>query len=300
MSDTLIAPASADTTVVDSQVVATSPASTEPVSGNPAAEEARRALYEKHYGTSSGTADIPSGTSTSASVAQADQTSSTTPPASAVPPEMIEVLQAMQRELVDLRTKVGQPMQAAPVVATTAAEPDWISLLREGKVDEAKRALVLDVAKELQGPTVEQAVSRAREVARAESEAAAFVAEIRTANADIIEMEPYVTMQAQAALAQVTAEGKIKTTEDAIREYKKAVLDATRSAREVALKFRGSGKAEANVRNREVLASSTIPPQQVDQARTQQTTDAEKAPESVESYFEKRKAQENSRRGLAV
>jgi hypothetical protein len=147
---------------------------------------------------------------------------------------------------------------------------------------------------------IDQAVNRAREIARAEADIDIFVRDLRASNQDIIDMEQFVTLDAQSRLGAAQAAGKIKTTEDAVREYKKAVLESTDAARKTAQKLRGSGKNEAMVRSREVLSASTLSPQQITQPVQNQGDGKTAEPESLESYFEKRKASESSRRGLAV
>lgn len=293
MSDTLtVAPASE--TQQTAPVVVASP---EPTRGTQQDSD-RAALYEKHYGTSSGDPTPPATVTSTASAAQADPTLATTtvPPAGVSPEQFSQALQAIQAEFAALRTE-RTPTGTSTTEAVT--EPGWISLLREGKVAEAEAALAQSIAGKLQGPTVEQAVARAREISRAEANIESFVKDLRTANPEISDLEPFIAMDAQQRLAVVQNEGKIKSTEDAVTYYKKAVLEATDSARKIAQKLRGSGKTEAMTRNREVLSASTLPPQGVDTARAQQTTDSEPVPETAESYFEKRKALEAQRKGLA-
>ena len=277
-----------------------------PIQGNTAQDQARREMYEKHYGTAGGTQqDSTPDTSTNSTAAQADTSTTVGGDPAPLPPQYIEALQAVQRELEQLRASQVRP---APVEATPDpnAEPAWISLLREGKTQEATAALAAEVAKQVEQKvkpdTIEAAVARAREISRAENEIESFVKDLRTANPELVPIEQWVTYDAQARLEAVQASGKIKTTEDAIREYKKAVLDATESARKIAQTFRGSGKTEAMTRSRDVLTASTLSPQQVDTSRTQQGSDPNKAPEpeTLDNYFEKRKAQESQRRGLAV
>lgn len=260
-------------------------------------DAARRALYEKHYGTPSGDTTAPPVTSP-APAAQADTTQDTTATAGVPPEYFTSALDAIRQEFAALR----QQMTPAPVAAPTTpaeAEPGWVSLLREGKIAEAEQALAVAIAAKVQGPTVEQAVARATERMQAESEINSFVKDLRSANPELVDMEKFVAVDAQERLFKLQNEGKIKTTEDAVREYKRAVLDATESARKIVQKLRGSGKTEAMVRSREVLSASTISPQQVDAARAQQTTDGEPVQETAESYFEKRKAAESARKGLA-
>jgi hypothetical protein len=258
----------------------------------------RAALYEKHYGSPPPPADTTTVSTSTASAAQADPTLASTAPAGVSPETFAAAIAAIQNEFAALR----QDLRPAPVTSTSsaAAEPGWITKLRDGDIAGAESALAIAIAGKLQGPTVEQAVSRAREIARAESNIESFVKDLRVANPEIADMEPFIAMDAQQRLAVVQAAGTIKSTDDAVREYKKAVIDATESARKIAQKLRGSGKTEAMTRNREVLSASTINPQQVDANRTQQTTDTEPVAETTESYFEKRKALESQRKGLAV
>ena len=290
------------TTVVAPETTVATSAATEtvqqPVAGNPEADARRAALYEKHYGAPEGSTSPEPVVTSTASAAQADSTlASTTAVPQGVSPETFqEFARAIQQEFAALRTQL-QPTPTG--TAAAEAEPGWITLLREGKVTEAEAELAKRVAAQVQGPAVEQAVNRAREIARAESNIESFVKDLRLANPEIVDMEPFIAMDAQQRLAVVQQSGSIKSTDDAVREYKKAVIDATESARKIAQKLRGSGKTEAMTRNREVLSASTIQPQGVDTQRTQQTTDSEPVAETVESYFEKRKASEASRKGLA-
>ena len=284
-----------------------------PIHGNPAAEEARRALYEKHYGTTAPqtTEVAPTPTPTPAPAVTAPATSEptvTTPAAPAqvtLPQEFLEAFTAMKAELAAIKGAVAPPPPPPPPVDPNA-EPTWISLLREGKVKEAEDALVESVAKrqrediaKTQQETVDQAVTRAREIARAEADVESFVKELRVANPDLSIMESFVTNDAQARLARVQASGSIKTTDDAVREYKKAVLDATESARKIAQQLRGVGKTEAMVRTKEVLSASTPTPQQIVQRQDTSAAPTGEQPagdpvEEARKYLEARQQRETS------
>lgn len=290
----------------ETPVTPVTPAS-EPVQGNPAAEEARRALYEKHYGTPA--AAEPVVPATPAPVAVTTATSEPVAPAPTapaqvtLPQEFLDAFNAMKSELAAIKGAVAPPPPPAPP-ADPNAEPTWISLLREGKVKEAEDALVESVAKrqrediaKQQQETVDQAVTRAREIARAEADVESFVKELRVANPDLSIMESFVTNDAQARLAKVQASGVIKTTEDAVREYKRAVLDATESARKIAQQLRGVGKTEAMVRNKEVLSASTPTPQQIVQRQDTPVTPSGEQPaadpvEEARKYLEARQQRE--------
>lgn len=272
-----------------------------PVQGNPDAEAARRALYEKHYGATpqEDNANTEQTVTSTGSTAQVEQNSQNpVPPVVAtVPPELLDTLKAMQQEIIALRQAQVKPVLDANT--EHAPEPSWITALKEGRIEDAEKLLADVAAKRNQESIVEAAVARAREVARAESEIESFVKDVRGANTDIADMEELVTFRAQQALEGVKASGKIKTTEDAIREYKRAVLDATDYARKVAQKLRGSGKQEAMTRNQEVLSATTLNPQQITSTREpQQNSQGSAEPESIENYFEKRKQAEAARKGL--
>lgn len=264
------------------------PAAPAPSETDAAADAARRALYEKHYGS---TPAIPA----------AEPVVPATPAPAAtqlsLPPEFVSAFQTMAAELAAVKAAVAPP--PAPVVP---GEPEFVTLLREGKTSEAIAAMAKEVKKlnqaeteQSQRDTVDQAVSRAREVARAEADVESFVKELRAVNPELSVMEAFVTSDAQARLAKVQATGVIKTTEDAVREYKRAVLDATETARKIAQQLRGAGKTEAMVRSREVLNASTPTPQQVvmpnDPQPTQETTEVDPT-ESARKYFESRQRRE--------
>lgn len=270
------------------------------ITANPA-DEARRKLYEKHYGAP------PPQEAPAVPVAPAptsEPTAQVVPPSEPVvapapavlPPEYLQVLQAMQAQLAAVQAKLEPAAPAAPA-APAEDEPGWVSLLREGKIKEAEAALAKSAMSQVGPSLVDQAVARAREVARAEAEVETFVRDLKTANPELSIMEGFVTSEAQQRLAKVQASGTIKTTEDAVREYKKAVLDATELARNIARTLRGTGKTEAMTRSREVISASTPTPQQIVPREESPTQAANEPPtESLESYFEKRKTRETNLR----
>ena len=253
----ILTPAPAETTLTP-DVATTSPQDPgTPIQGNPAADEARRQLYEKHYG-----APPPEDRTEPATTPEPAQGTATpvtpAPTPGAVPPEYMAVLQALQNELIQnreqltaLKNMVRPAEQLRPSGDAYEPEPTWVSLLREGRIKEAEDAMAAAVSAKVTAPAVEQAVSRAREIARAEHDIELFVNDLKTANPELVSagMEPFVTAEAQARLARVQASGVIKSTDDAVREYKKAVIDATESARNIALKLRGQGATDAMVRS---------------------------------------------------
>lgn len=261
----------------------------------------RQALYERHYGTPDGGTAAPVETAPPTdSVAQAEQVEApVTPAAATLPPEVLQLMQSMQQELAAVKERLT-PTAATPAVDPNA-EPNWVTLLREGKTNEAVRALAGDVAAINQTALIAQATAQTRETMRAEAEIDRYTTEIRGQNPDLAPMEQLIAADAGNRMAAARTAGIINSTDDAVRIYKSCVAEAVTSARKLYHTLRGDGKQEAQVRQREVLSSRPIPPQSVDTSRPQVTgTDAAEAPqETVADYLEKRRSVDNWRKGLA-
>lgn len=261
----------------------------------------RQALYEQYYGTSTGgdttVVDPESVADTTAQVVT--ETATQAPPVATLPPEVLQLMQQMQTELAELRTQLKPP---APVVDTThEPEPSWISLLREGRVKEAEDALATAVAKKNQDQLLQQSTAQTREVMRAEADIDRFTTELRTANPELVPMEKMIAVEAQELMAQARQKGLIKTTDDAIRIYKTSVTEAVTSARKLYHTLRGDGKSEAQIRQREVLSSRPVPPQQVDTSRPQvnQNQTQEPPAQTDVEYIQRRKQVSDFQKGLA-
>jgi hypothetical protein len=263
-------------------------------------DQNRQALYEQYYGSTGGTQTTQETAPPAESTAQVEQVeASVVPPAATLPPEIMQLMQQMSAELAEVKAKLTP---AAPTVNTEAEpEPGWIKLLREGRVSEAEDALADAVARKNQQKLVEDSTNQTREIMRAENEIDRFTTELRTANADLVPLEKLIAVDAQERMAAARAAGQIKTTDDAIRIYKTSVTEAVASARKLYQRVRGDGKEEAQVRQREVLSSRPITPQQPDLSRSQnsETTPQEPPTESPQEYLEKRRAIDNWRKGLA-
>jgi hypothetical protein len=208
-------------------------------------------------------------------------------------------MQSMQAELAEVKAKLTP---TAPVVNTEhSPEPGWISLLKEGRIEEAQDALASLVAKKNQDVLLQQGVAQTRELMRAENEIDRFTTDLRSQNPELVPMEKTIAVDAQERMAAARNAGLIKTTDDAIRIYKESVTEAVKSARKLYLLIRGEGKQEAQVRQREVLSSRPMTPQATDTNRPQATgQEAQEPPvETPAEYLEKRRAVDNWRKGLA-
>ena len=256
----------------------------------------RTELYQKYYGTQEGvtpTEAVPPAPAVAALAPPPPEPVAS--PVATLPPEIVSLMQSMQVELTELKTKLTPAAPAAPA----DAEASWIGLLREGKIKEAEDALAESVAKRNQAQIIQQAVTQAREIARAEAAVERHVAMVRGANPELAPMEPWIASVATARMQAAQTQGLVKSTDDAIRIYTTSVDEAVESARKVYLTLRGEGQQQAMTRNREVLSSQPIPPQQVDTSRPQVTgTPADPAVESPQDYLAKRTANQNRLKGL--
>lgn len=264
--------------------------------GNPTQDADRAALYEKHYGSITSPAEA---TQVSDPAAQA----AVAPPAPQVTqlaPEVLQMLAAMQARLDALDSKVPAP--PPPPAPDPNAEPNWITLLREGKIKEADEAHAAAIAAKIQQQITDNAVAQAREFSRVEQITQAHVAAVRAANQDLTPMQGYIEFEAGQLIQKAQREGKVKTTDDAIRVYTQSVDEAVANARKLYHTLRGDGKTEAMTRNREVISSLPITPQGVQMDRTQATpngTQAQLEP-TVQDYLEKRRSLSNAQKNLGL
>ena len=265
----------------------------------------RQALYNQYYGTSTGgTESVVEATPVVDTTAQVVQEPVVQPPAATLPPEYLQVLQAMQAELAALRAAQPVAVSTAPA-APAEIEPAWIPLLREGKIKEAEDAMAQSVMARIKdqfgNQFLQQSTAQTREIMRAEAETDRFTSDLRAQNPELVPMEKMIAVHAQELMNVARQQGKIHTTDDAIRTYKESVTEAVSSARKLYHTLRGDGKQEAQVRQREVLSSRPIPPQSVDTSRPQVNgQDAQEPPvESGAEYLQKRLAVQNWQKGLA-
>ena len=262
----------------------------------------RQALYEQYYGPSTGSAaPVTEVTApvveTTAPVVPDPATSA--PVTTPVSPEVLQLLQTMQQELVALRNERQTPATST-ATTSTEYEPAWIPLLRDGKIKEAEEAMAAFVIQRGQGQIVQAAVTQAREIARAETAVERHVTAVRSANPDLVPLESWIASEAAARMQRAQASGQVKSTDDAIRIYTSSVDEAVASARKLYLTLRGEGQQQAMTRNREVITSQPIPPQQVDTSRPQVTGGQPTEPkvETPQEYLAKREAAQARQKGL--
>ena len=203
-----------------------------------------------------------------------------------------QFMQQVMVELQELKSRVAPP--PAPEPSVPVSQEDWLKLLSEGKKIEGERALA-----ELLGPQIqEQAVQKALALMQAERAVTDYNNEIRTKNADLLDMEEYIGLGANMRIQAAQQAGRIKTPADYVTVYKEAVNAEIENARKLTQKLQGAGAQRAAVRSSEVVASQTLRPNPVNTQREQPSTPAEPPVETFNDYFAKRKAQHASFSGL--
>lgn len=258
-------------------------------------DTSRAAVYEKYYG---GTQPPVESVPVTEPVAQTVTDPAPAAPVAVVPPEVLQLMTEMRSEIQALKTQLTPAVSTA---TTSAAEPSWIAMLREGRIEEAEAALADSVAKRNQNQIVQEAVQQERIVRQTERVIENFLGEVRAQNQDLLPMEEMIAADVQRRISVAQNSGKLKTTEDVVKIYKDCVNESVSSARKLYHQIRGDGKQEAMTRNREVLSSQPIRPQQVDTARTQAVPGQaqEPAPMSDAEYLQRRQAVASWHKGLA-
>lgn len=219
-----------------------------------------------------------------------------TPPAPAPAPTEPSVNNETIQVLLDRIAALenAQKPQAPPPPAAPEATADWVDLLVSGKKAEAEAALRAQLAV----PDASQVITQAVEQMRAEQELNNFMVEVRTANADIASMEPFVAALAERELQQVLSQKPQASPAERVAAYKTAVNNAITSARNTILEFRGQGAQQASTRQTQVLAQPTLVPTPVNTNR--ETPTSPEAPESATDYVAKRQQWSARGRGLTL
>lgn len=222
--------------------------------------------------------------------------SATGAPVATLPPEVLAHLQQMQTELTALRT---QQVSSSPKASD--AGPEWIEKIRSGDFAGAEAAMARRIEESLQ-PKLEavkqQAYNDALNASQVNTEVDRFLTQVRQDNPDIIPFERYLQGPVSERIQIAQQAGRIKSSQDFLREYRAAVDGEVTSLRQRVQTVRASGKDDALTRVVSVQHSTPLTPQQVQSNQTQTTSQQNLQPESNDEYFAKRRADESRRRGL--
>ncbi len=241
------------------------------------ANESPEQTYQRLYGTVQST-----GTTATSVVAT-------------IPTELTETLQALQAEIVSLKA------QGSPAIPA-ASKLEWVEKIRQGDFDGAQASLVSAVQNGM-APRLEsvrqQAYQDALAATQVNQEMERHLTKMRQENPDLIQFERYLQAPVAERVQLAQKAGRIRNPQDFVREYRDAVDGEVANLRNLGLQFRAAGKDEALTRNRQVISSSPLVPQQV-QSTNQASQDSQNTSEgeTTDSYFARRKADESRRRGL--
>lgn len=249
----------------------TSTSSAEPQAQSPQTES-REALYAKLYGQEP-PAEKPVAT----------------PPAAAAEPDYKALFTQLAQEVAGLKQAITKPPET---VEPPKPAEDWFALLQAGKRTEAEQTLKDYVANGAAKQIEQSVLVRAVELARTERDIEDFNRSVRAANPDLLDVEDLVSLKAQAKLAPL--EPTFKSPKDYSDAYKRVVNEAVEDIRKLLQRTRAAAKNEAMTTRREVLASTTMNPNDI--GRREQTADGSQPPQaepdtSPQSYIEMRKAQ---------
>lgn len=214
------------------------------------------------------------------------------PVAPAPEADLKAVLTALTDRLAALETSRSAAPPAAPAEQATPQQvADWLSLLQEGKKEEAEAALAGKLG--VQSP--ESIITAAVEQMRVEQDLNEYTRKVQADNADIADMEPYISAMVGFEANQKFA-GKRPTPTEYSVFYKDAVARHVADARKLVLGFRGQGATNATTRTTQVLAQPTFVPQPVNTNR--ETPTQVQAPEAPQDYIAARQARNAADRGL--
>lgn len=202
-------------------------------------------------------------------------------------------LQTLMEEVRSLREQVSSRLPA-PVVAAEITPESWLKLLADGKVSEGEAALARRMEAELSAKIEQRTIERLN----VERHITSINEAARSANPEIVPMENYISFGIQSRLNAAVNAGQIKTPADYVTVYQSALTAEIEKARQLIQTYRGAGKTEAAVRQREVVSAQPIQPNTVTQNR--ETQSGPPAAESYDDYMSKRKSQSMSGRGLGA
>lgn len=261
-------------------------------------QETREQLYARVYGP---------GTPVEPAVPAAPPA----PVTPAVDPQLAETLSNLQAELAALRAAQApqQPQTPpAPVEVTPEQKLQWVEKIRQGDFAGAEASMRDSIAAQIKREQLaeierlrSQSYQDSLQAVQVQMDMREYLNETRRNNPDLVQFERYLNAPVAEAMNAAQAAGKIKTPQDFLREYKTAVTSTLEDFRKLSQAFRAAGKDEALVRERQVLSSQPLTPQQVQSIQAPQpgSQNPSGEGETMQDYFARRRADESRRRGLA-
>lgn len=217
-----------------------------------------------------------------------------TPQTYQIPAELTSTLEAMRNELAEMRARTTPVPITPPVVSKSV----WVDKIREGDFEGAENSLRDSIKASLISSITEEAYQKASAATTIQIEMDRHLNKVRTENPDIARFERYLQAPVNTRIEAARTAGKIRTSEDFVREYKLAVDTEVQELRNLGLQYRADGKNEALTRTTNVRVDAfTPPPQQVGDHASPQAPLSQQG-ESVDDYFARRNAQGQRGHGL--
>lgn len=197
-----------------------------------------------------------------------------------------------------LLEKQSAPPPAAAVPPTPTE--DWFTLLQQGKRTEAEQVLKDYVAQGAQQKIIQETLVQAMELNRMEREIEDFNNSVRATNSDMLDVENLISLMAEKEFAVL--QPTIKNNKDYVAAYKTAVNKSVESMRNTLRRTRAAAKNEAMTVRRDVLASTTMAPNDItrrEETNGQQQPPGEAQIQSPTDYLAERQARYRKSSGVA-
>lgn len=268
-------------------------------------QQDRAAIYERFY------ASQPTAPATTSAPAAPEPTPEPTPtPETTTPPSPTptspdpEQLRNIVNEV--LKSLMPAPKAPEPAPAPTPAvivDPTaWVTQLTSGDFRGATEALEAQVLAKVQAQLApqlqQQTMTEAVENFKAETALNEFVNSIRTANADIIKLEPLIAPKIQLQMQEwiQSQNGKVAPLAY-VEQYKTVATKEINEARSLIQQFRAAGAGSQQQVKQEVLSSTTIAPTPI---QAPQVPTGQPNLQSVTDYLTQRQNMTNMRNGMKL
>ncbi len=210
--------------------------------------------------------------------------------------EVIQILNSLKAELEELRsTRVSPPSPTQPSTPP-AAEPRWVDLVREGKIDEADAFLRKQIIAEATPLILEQVRSEATRNSGLEKQITAWNETLRSGSPEVVDFEDVIATRVEKELIDMMNRGLVKDDASYIDAYKKVTSKHVDNAKQQIQRIRAGGKIEAQTAHSQVLVGGS--PNPSDSARLNPTTPVKDQPKTYVDIIRERQVANLKRQGL--
>jgi len=291
---------------IDPAVAATAPAAAP--TGTPQQQD-RQAIYERFYANQAPAAQAPTTPTPEAApptttVEPAVPTEpATTAPTTPSTPDPEQLRNIVNEVLKSLMPAPKAPEPTAPTAPAAPVDPTaWVAQLTSGDFKGATETLQAQILASVQSQLApqlqQQTMTEAVENFKAETALNEFVNNIRTANADIIKLEPLIAPKIQLQMQEwiQSQNGKVAPLAY-VEHYKTVATKEINEARSLIQQFRAAGAGSQQTVKQEVLSSTTLAPTPI---QAPQVPTGQPNLQSVTDYLTQRQNMTNMRNGMKL